>query len=65
MRITWIIPGSWLPPRRMASVTLEPSGPTIHGLMSSMDLPCKCHNYEVIREEGTVRGRGRRVQFEE
>ena len=35
-----VTPDSWLPPRLIASVTLEPSGPRIHGRMSSIDFPC-------------------------
>jgi hypothetical protein len=33
-------PDSWLPPRRMARVTFEPSGPRIQGRMSSIVFPC-------------------------
>lgn len=35
-----VAPDSWLPPRLIASVTLEPSGPRIQGRMSSIDFPC-------------------------
>jgi hypothetical protein len=40
----------------MAKVTLEPSGPTIHGLMSSIDLPCIASVNNDVRAEAAAQG---------